>query len=404
MSEAVNIDLYSPEYRANPYPFYAQVREHEPIYRIPLSGDHSAWMITRFEDAEEILRDPRFIKNFRSLIPSELQSLPADENHGFYLINQHMLSSDPPDHTRLRSLVNKAFTPQMVEQWRPRIQEITDELIDAVIDKGEMELIEEFAFPLPMTVISEMLGVPAEDRKQFRQWSNVIVTGGGERPDRSQIIQAAEASGRYLAYLIHIRREKPGDDLLTRLIEAEAEGDKLSERELISMIFLLLVAGHETTVNLIGNGMYSLLLHPDQLQKLRENPSLIKTSIEELLRYNGPLFTATGRWVSEDLDFKGVSFKRGEMVMVGIASANHDEQEFLDAEELDITRQNNHHLAFGKGIHFCLGAPLARLEGQVAIATLIRRLPQLRFRTYPSSLTWHPGTLIHALDALPVAF
>ncbi|MBV9709413.1 MAG: cytochrome P450 [Ktedonobacteraceae bacterium] len=405
MTEALNIDLFSPDFRANPYPEYAQAREREPIYKVALPGGRSTWLITRYEDAEEILRDPRFIKDGRSLVPPDQrleQRFPNAEV--IRQVNDHMLSSDPPDHTRLRGLVNRAFTPRMVEQWRARIQAIAEELLDAVQDKGEMELIGDFAFPLTMTVISEMLGIPQEDRLQFREWSNIVISGFGDQESFMQRLPVMQAFAQYLAGLIVLRRKQPLDDLVSNLVVVEAEGDKLSENELISMIFLLLIAGHETTVNLIGNGVLALLQHPEQLEMLRREPDLIRTAVEELLRYNGPLFTATGRWAREDVEFKGTLIRRGEMVMVGLASANHDEEQFSHGEELDITRKENPHLAFGKGIHYCLGAPLARLEGQIAIGALIRRFPHLRLKVDPQTLTWRSGTLVHALDRLPVAF
>jgi cytochrome P450 len=292
----------------------------------------------------------------------------------------------------------------MIEQWRTRIQEITDELLDKVQERGAMELINDFAFPLPMTVISEMLGVPEADRAQFRAWSNQIIDTVGHLDRWTGIAPDIMAFVQYLYGFINQRRQQPQDDLVSRLIQVEEEGDKLTENELISMIFLLLVAGHETTVNLIGNGVLALLLHPDQIVLLQQNPELIKPAIEELLRYNGPLYTATNRWASEDIDYKGTLIKRGDIVMVGLASANHDEQQFPHGEDLDITRKENQHLSFGKGIHYCLGAPLARLEGQIAISTLFRRFPKLRLNTDPRALTWRPGTLVHGLDILPVAF
>jgi len=315
-----------------------------------------------------------------------------------------MLSSDPPDHTRLRGLVNKAFTPRMIEQWRTRIQEITDELLDAVQERSEMELMSEFAFPLPMTVISEMLGIPDADRHQFRVWSNLIINSVGYQERWEQIVPDMMAFAQYLFGFINQRRQHPTDDLVSRLIQVEEEGDKLTETELISMIFLLLVAGHETTVNLIGNAVLALLLHPDQITILQQHPELIKPAIEELLRYNGPLYTATNRWASEDINYKGTLIKRGDIVLVGLASANHDDQQFAHSDDLDITRKENQHLSFGKGIHYCLGAPLARLEGQIAIGTLFRRFPNLRLNADPRTFTWRLGTLVHGLDALPVTF
>ncbi|BCL78808.1 cytochrome P450 [Ktedonobacteria bacterium brp13] len=370
-----------------------------------MPGGRSAWMITRYEDADEALKDPRFIKNPRSVLPPEdlLENKVPDANV-HRQISSHMLSSDPPDHTRLRSLVNKAFTPRMIEQWRERIQAITEDMLNAAEQKGQMELINDFAFPLPMTVISEILGIPEEDRLQFRQWSNDFVSSGGDEGQLQRVYGSMEAFARYLMKLIAWRSEKPEDDLVSRLVQAESEGDKLSEVELVGMIFLLLIAGHETTVNLIGNGVLALLQHPDQMEKLRQNPDLIKPAIEELLRYNGPLLTATGRWAREDVEFKGTLIRKGEMVMVALSAANRDGQTFQDADELDITRKENQHLAFGKGIHYCLGAPLERLEGQVAIAALLQRFPSLRLNTDPKSLTYRSGSLVHALDTLPVAF
>lgn len=405
MVETPYIDLFSPEYRANPYQFYTQVREQGPLYTVATHGEHTTWMVVRYEDADAILRDPRFIKRVESLIPPEERQSPSTPlEMALAQINKHMLASDPPSHTRLRGLVNKAFTPRMIEQWRPRIQAITDELLDAVQERHEIDLIDDFAFPLPMTVISEMLGIPEADRQQFRTWSNQIVDSFGSRDNFEQIVPDMIAFAQYLFGFIAQRRQQPQDDLVSRLIEAEEEGDTLSENELLSMIFLLLVAGHETTVNLIGNGVLALLLHPDQIALLQQQPELIKSAIEELLRYNGPLYTATGRWASVDLDYKGHSIKRGDMILVGLASANHDAQEFAHEDDLDITRKENAHLAFGKGIHYCLGAPLARLEGQIAIATLFRRFPDLHLDVDPRVLTWRQGTLVHGLDRLPVAF
>ncbi|MFL5629090.1 MAG: cytochrome P450 [Ktedonobacteraceae bacterium] len=411
MAQPEELNLNSPGFKANPYPAFAQLRSHDPVHQILMPGGRTAWLITRYEDADDILKDQRFVKDVRhALSPEELaQRFPwaqmqpqVQPVHNF--LSHHMLNSDPPDHTRLRALVNISFTPRLVEQWRERIQAITNELLDAVQDKGEMDLIDEFAFPLPIIVITEMLGVPSEDRMNFRKWSNMVVEAAGNPEAFQQAREHLAAFREYLRKLIDEKRGHPSDDLLGKLIQAEAEGDKLSEDELIAMVFLLLIAGHETTVNLIGNGVLALLLHPDQIEKLKQTPPLIKTAIEEFLRYQGPLLTATQRWAREDVEIDGKLLRRGDSVLVVLASANRDPAEFAQPEELDITRPENRHLAFGKGIHYCLGAPLARLEGQIAIGTLIRRMPNLRLNADPQTLAWRPGILLLGLSKLPVTF
>ena len=406
------INLTSPDFKADPYPTFAQTRAEDPVHQVTLPGNRKGWLITRYDDADLVLRDQRFVKDIRHALTSEeiakqFPALQQEQNqaHGAAIsFNRNMLSYDPPDHTRLRALVNITFTPRLVEQWRDRIQTIANELLDAVEGKGEMDLIDAFAFPLPMTIITEMLGVPGEDRTKFRTWSNMVIESSGNPEDfqrrREQITEFHE----YLVELINKKRRQPADDLLSHLVRAESEADKLSERELISMVFLLLIAGHETTVNLIGNGTLALLLHPDQMEKLKRDPSLLKTAIEEFLRFHGPLMTATQRWAREDIKLDGTLIHRGDYVIVVLASANHDPSTFTDPDNLDITRQENRHLAFGKGIHYCLGAPLARMEGQIAIDTLLRRLPNLHLAVEPQKLVWRPGALIMGLRSLPVTF
>jgi cytochrome P450 PksS len=313
-----------------------------------------------------------------------------------------MLHMDPPDHTRLRALVSKAFTPKLIEQMRERVQRLTDELLNDVQERGHMDLIRDYALPVPMTIIAEMLGVPVEDRHKFRHWSRALFLSSTW--GLLKAIPNALALLRYLRRIIKKRRADPQDDLISALIRAEEAGDTLSEEELLAMAGLLLVAGHETTVNLIGNGMLALLENPEQMQKLRNNPALIKSAIEELLRYTSPVESATERYAREDLTIAGVTIRRGEMVGAVIASANRDERQFTNPDSLDITREPNKHLSFGLGTHFCLGAPLARLEGQIAISTLLRRAPDLRLTVGPSALRWRPGLILRGLEALPVAF
>ncbi|EFH79987.1 cytochrome P450 family protein [Ktedonobacter racemifer] len=404
MTQSPEIDLFSSAAKANPYPSYTLVRSSDPVYPLNMEDGHTSWLITRYEDALAILKDQRFIKDFRRLLtPEQREKIRED---AYSALSAHMLSADPPDHTRLRALVNISFTPRLVEQWRERIQVLANELIDAIErqEDREFDLIDAFAFPLPIVVITEMLGVPTEDRARFREWSNALLDATG-KPEailgtREKII----AFTMYLRHLIETKRQQLGDDLIGRLLVAEANGDTLNETELISMIFLLLIAGHETTVNLIGNGMLALLQYPEQKQLLQENPLLIKNAIEEFLRFHSPVAISTRRWVGEDLEFGGKQMRRGDPVLVSLAAANHDPEAFAQPDELDITRQENRHLAFGMGIHYCLGAPLARLEGQIAIRTLLQRLPNMRLAVPAEELVWRPSMLLLGVSKLPVAF
>jgi cytochrome P450 PksS len=291
----------------------------------------------------------------------------------------------------------------MVEQMRSRVEALADELLDRVARRGEMDLIRDYALPLPMTIITEILGVPARDCDKFHRWSKVIVSinslSGGLRA-----IPTVWMFNRYLRGFFNRRRDDPSDDLTSALIQAEESGDKLSEDELLAMVFLLLIAGHETTVNLIGNGALALLENPDQMEKLRGDRSLIKSAVEELLRYTSPVFMSTERFAREDVSIQGETIRRGEMALGVIGSANRDEAAFDSPDRLDLARENNRHLSFGQGIHFCLGAPLARLEAQIAIDTLLRRMTNLRLKVSRDSLVWRPSLMLRGLDALPVRF
>lgn len=404
MPQLPEIDLTSSAAKANPYPAYSLLRSSDPIHSLKMENGRTTWLITRYEDALAILKDQRFIKDARRLLTPEQRA--QAEGSLYHMMNAHLLSFDPPDHTRLRALVNISFTPRLVEQWRERIQAVTNELIDAMEQRSEREvdLIDAFAFPLPIVVITEMLGVPTEDRAKFRDWSNALLDGAGNPENFQRSREKIFAFTMYLHNLIDVKRQQPGDDLIGRLIQAEADGDKLNETELLAMIFLLLVAGHETTVNLLGNSTLALLQNPAQKQLLLENPELIKSAVEEFLRFHSPVAIGTNRWVGEDLEFGGKQMRRGDPVLVGLAAANHDPAEFAQPDELDITRKENRHLAFGMGIHYCLGAPLARLEGQIAISTLFRRLPDLRLAVPVEELVWRPSILLLGVNRLPVAF
>lgn len=394
MTEITINDFISQETKRDPHTFYTRLRSEEPLYYVE---GMNAWVLTRYEDALSLLKDPRFIKDYRKIVQSEheqgaLQEMASNINM------RNMLMADPPDHTRLRSLVSKAFTPRMIEQLRPRIQQITDELLDAVQEQGKMDLIPDFAYPLPITVISEMLGIPVKDRPKFRTWTQGIINGQEEA--RSSL----EAFFGYIKTLLDEKRVHPGNDLISHLIQVEENGDQLDENELISMIFLLIVAGHETTVNLLGNGTLALLQHPDQLQLLQRDPSLIPSAVEELLRYTAPVSLSDERWAGEDIMLHGKLIRKGEMVVAALISANADPQQFPAGDTLDITRRENQHLAFGKGIHYCLGAPLARLEGQIAFSTLFRRLPNLQLASDPEQLTWNSNSMLRGLKSLPLTF
>ena len=314
-----------------------------------------------------------------------------------------MLDLDAPDHTRLRALVHKAFTPNLVGRMRTRIQTLADELLDRVLNDGEIDLIKDYALPLPLTIITEILGVPSSDRDKFHKWSKAVVSLTSPKATL-RVIPNVWMFVRYLRRFFERRRRDPQDDLATALIQAEEAGDKLSPDELLAMVFLLLIAGHETTVNLIGNGMLALLEHPDSMNRLRREPAFIKTAVDELLRYTSPVFMSTERYAREDLNIHGITIPRGGMTLGVIGSANRDEAVFKNADVLNISRDPNKHLSFGQGIHFCLGAPLARLEGEIAINTLLRRMPDLHLSIASSSLRWRPSMLLRGLESLPVSF
>ncbi|GCE07704.1 cytochrome P450 family protein [Dictyobacter aurantiacus] len=405
MSQSTKLNLNSPIFKANPYPTFAQLRATDPVHLYASTAEHKTWLITRYKDADAILRDDRFVKERRNTLPPEERApIPETPPSPADLMSLMMTDFDPPTHTRLRSLANLSFTPRMVEQRRERIQQITDELIDGVEAKGTMDIIEEFAFPLPMRVIAEMLGVPAEDSVQLHVWTKTIADALGDPVAFQQAGVQLQAFHTYLHDLIEKKRRNPADDLATRLIQAESEGEHLSKRELMTMIFLLIVAGHDTTASMIGNSMLALLTHPDQMNLLREDPSLIKSAVEEFLRYRSPFMQATFRWAREDIQIGGKQIRCGDGILVSLAAANHDDEAFVDAEHLDITRRENAHLAFGKGIHYCIGAPLARMEGQIAIGSLLRRFPAIKLSVDPATLTWRPGSIALGLNHLPVSF
>jgi len=348
-----------------------------------------------------------FVKDFKqTLVPAERPSTKTTSLHK--RINENMLFSDPPDHTRLRALVNQAFTPRRVEQMAGRIQVIATELLKEVDGRQpappKMDIIADYALPLPVIVICEMLGVPAADQAEVADWSQAIISPGGKRLGYRERRQKMRALVNYLGQMFADRRQRPQDDLVTALVQAEMAGDKLNEAELASMVALLLVTGHETTVNLIGNGVLALLQHHDQLALLQEKPALWPTAVEELLRYDGPVETSTTRWLRADYEFKGQLMQRGDIIRVVLTSANRDTAHFQSPDQLDVKRSQNKHLAFGHGIHYCLGAPLARLEGEIALHTLFTRYPTLQLAVPITDLKWRSGVLFRGLETLPLVW
>ena len=394
----------TPEFKANPYPFYARLRETEPVRRVTLPDGQRAWLISRYDDVAAALKDRRLAKDRTKALTAEQLGKQPWIPRMFRPLTRNMLDLDPPDHTRLRALVQKAFTPRIVEEMRHRMQQIADHLLDAALAKGRMDLIRDYALPIPTTIIAELLGVPGGDRSRFHRWSNAVVSSTSGRFGILKAIPGVMAFLRYIRRLIRERRAAPREDLVSALVRAEEAGEQLSEDELVAMIFLLLIAGHETTVNLIGNGALALLDHPAELLALRSGGRSMKTAVEELLRFESPLETATERFTSEDVVIAGVRIPRGDLVYAVLASANRDAAQFPDPDSLRLDRDPNRHLSFGFGIHYCLGAPLARLEGEIAIETLLRRAPALALAVPRASLRWKPGLVLRGLRALPVRF
>jgi cytochrome P450 len=372
---------FDPAVREDPYPTYRRLREAARIHRNPLGMS----ILTRHADCVAVLRDRRMSSD--QTRPEIRQELLAKGFPDREPAARPFLFMDPPEHTRMRSLVSKAFNARVVESLRPRIQELVDSMVGRALERGEMELVSELAYPLPVKVISELLGVPSEDHERFKAWSDALARGldpeillsPQEIADRDR---AVEGFRDYFAGLIAARRQHPGEDLLSGLVQVEEQGEGLSEEDLFATGVLLLVAGHETTVNLIGNGVLALVRHPDQLDLLRRDPGLVKSAVEELLRFDPPV-QLTMRLALEDLEVAGEPIAKGDPLILLLASANHDPEVFDHPERLDLARQDNRHLAFGLGAHFCLGAPLARLEAQIAIGTLVARAGHLRLAGPP---------------------
>ncbi|KPV41790.1 cytochrome P450 [Alicyclobacillus ferrooxydans] len=411
------MDMFSPQLRMNPYPVYHLMRQAQPVMYME---QMHIWSVFRYADVRTVLSDyARFSSQYgQSGVPDK--SASAEARHGSSLI-----TTDPPRHTKLRSLVNRAFTPRAVEALEPRIKEIAHELIDQIVERGArsldgphgshgapghnsvhgtFDLVEDFSYPLPVIVIAELLGVPSSHRKQFKEWSDVVVASadnmiGGSNPDSGRVHQEM---AEYFHHIMAERRQEPKDDLISALLAAEEDNEHLSEADILSFCWLLLVAGNETTTNLIGNAVRTLLEHPDQYAMLTEDRSLIPGALEETLRYRSPV-QAMFRVTTEDVTLADRTIPAGERVIAWIGSANRDEERFAQADRFDITRNPNPHIAFGHGVHFCLGAPLARLEARVALETILDRLPNLS-RINDDPLEPARGFIVHGVTSLPLKF
>ncbi|WP_019066677.1 cytochrome P450 family protein [Streptomyces hokutonensis] len=421
-------ELFTWEFATNPYPAYAWLREHAPVHKTRLPSGVEAWLVTRYADAKLALADPRLSKNpAHHDEPAHAKGKTGIPGERKAELMTHLLNIDPPDHTRLRRLVSKAFTPRRVAEFAPRVQELTYDLIDRFAADGSADLIHDFAFPLPIYAICDLLGVPREDQDDFRDWAGMMIRHGGG--PRGGVARSVKKMRTYLADLIHRKRAAlsdapaphpgetspgtpdpaPTEDLISALIRASDEGEHLTENEAAAMAFILLFAGFETTVNLIGNGTYALLTHPEQRARLEKSLAagehgLLETGVEELLRYDGPVELATWRFATRPLTLGGQDIAAGDPVLVVLAAADRDPERFADPDVLDLGRRDNQHLGYGHGIHYCLGAPLARLEGQTALATLLTRLPDLQLAGDPADLRWRGGLIMRGLRTLPVEF
>ncbi|TDC09011.1 cytochrome P450 [Streptomyces sp. 8K308] len=381
------------DFTRDPHRYFAAMRERGPVHRVRLPGDYPGWLIVGYAEARAALTDPRLVKAY----PTGVDETDIER----VAPGPHMLITDPPDHTRLRRLVSREFTPGRVAALAPRVREITDTLLDAMLAAPDRraDLVSAFSFPLPITVICELLGVPFLDRDRFRRWSQVM-TGSADWQETDATLAAMT---EYLTGLLAAKREQPGDDLLSALLHtADSEGDQLSPDELLAMCWLLLIAGHETTVGLISNGVLALLRHPEQLAALRADWSLLDNAVEEILRYDGPVPTPTVRFAAEDIEIGGTVIPRRDLVLPVLADADRDPARFPDPTRFDIRRDTGGHLAFGHGIHYCLGAPLARLEGRIALRALLERAPGLALDADPDAVPWHPGILIRGPLHLPI--
>lgn len=397
-------NLTHPEVRVDPYPFYRELRSQDPIHWDEALG---FWVLTRYADIAAVYADPRFSRALG--LRRGFERLPEDEQRiaepVYHAFSKTMFYSDPPYHTRLRGLVNNAFTPHAVEQMRPYIQRTVDDLLDSIEAKGKFDAIHDLAHPLPIMVIAQMLGLPAEDRGRFKQWSDDLFAILGSVPHAPELMERAAHSlaelTQYLTTMSDTRRRQPQSDLLTALVSVAEKGERLSKEELIANVTILLSAGHETTSNLIGNGLLALLRHPEQWQILSQDSRLIPSAVEEIMRYDNPVQIAY-RSAAEDVEVGGKHIRKGQLVNSILAAGNRDPERFSDPDKFDVRRDEGRHLGFGLGIHFCIGAPLVRLEAQIAFGAILRRFPHLRLAS--EKLEWQEHPIFRGVTSLPLLF
>ena len=396
------------DFMQNPYPILQQLRDQGPVHEVVFAHGAKVWLVTGYDEVRTLVNDPRVSKDGRRMneLFARHSGLPFEPETGETTnlgfdddLAAHMLNSDPPRHSRLRALVSKAFTAQRVAQWRPQVEQVVERLLDAFEGRTEVDLIDEFAVRLPISTICDLFGMPEQDREDFRLWSLKLV-GAGQDPD-----EVADASKRMVDYantLINAKRANPGDDMTSELIRVTEGTDSLTQGELVSMIFVLCVAGHITTIYSIGNAVASLLTHPDELARLRADPSLMPTAVDELLRYDGPSGVGTFRFTTDDIPIAGTVIPAGEILALSWHSANRDGSHFPDADRLDLGRHPLGSMAFGHGIHYCLGVPLAKMQIEIALDRLINRFPDLRLAVEPEQLRRDNSALLRGLLALPV--
>lgn len=399
--DILDLEEISPNFTQDPYPTYRALRHGGPVRRVRLPGGLVAWLVVRYDEARAALSDPRLRKDWSYAAPELRKLRTGDERNTTQLFGRSMLSADPPDHSRLRKLVSKAFTPRRIEALRPRVEELTNGLIGTMASGGRADLIDALAYPLPIAVICEILGVPALDRDRFQDASNKLISSNAPTDD---YFTSAKHLNAYLDELIAQKRRAPADDVLSALTRVtDEDGGRLSDEELRGTAFVLLFAGHETTVNLIGNATLALLTHPDQLASVRKDWSLLDCAIEETLRWDGPVEATTWRFAAEDIRIGDTLIPGdGSLVLISLVSGNRDEVQFTDPDAFNIGRDASGHLAFGHGIHFCLGAALARMESRIALRSLFEAFPDLALDVPADRLRWIPGMPMRGLIELPV--